>query len=128
MIVDASALLALLLREPSAERIVDALDGAPWAAIGAPTLTEAAIVAEARGLPPTAVAALLVEAEIEVLPYTHEHATVAAWAYRRFGRGRHRAGLNFGDCMAYAMAKVADAPLLYVGDDFPHTDVVPAIR
>lgn len=126
MIVDASALLALLLREPSAERVVDALDGAPWAAIGAPTLTEAAIVAEARGVPPTALPALLATAEIDVLPYTHEHATVAAWAYRTYGRGRHPAALNLGDCMAYAMAKVADAPLLFVGDDFPRTDVTPA--
>lgn len=127
MIVDASALIALLLREPAAPRIAAALAQSPWAAVGAPTLTEAAIVAAARDVPPTALPALLVEAGIDVLPYTHEHATVAMHAYRAYGRGRHPAGLNFGDCMAYAMAKVADAPLLFVGDDFPRTDLRPAL-
>ncbi len=127
MIVDSSALIALLLREPSAPAIASALGGAPWAAIGAPTLTEAAIVAAARGVPPTALPALLVEAGIDVLPYTHEHATVAAQAFRTYGRGRHAAGLNFGDSMVYAIAKVADAPLLFVGDDFPLTDLRAAL-
>lgn len=127
MIVDASALVALLLREPAAPRIAVALAEAPWAAVGAPTLTEAAIVAAARGVPPTALPALLVEAGIDVLPYTHEHATVAAHAYRVYGRSRHPAGLNFGDCMVYAMAKVADAPLLFVGEDFPKTDLRAAL-
>lgn len=127
MIVDASAIVALVLREPGWERLVDAIDRAESVAIGAPTMTEASIVLAAKGVPPTVLPALLAEVEIEVVPYTRDHAHVAATAYRRFGRGRHPAALNFGDCMSYATAALARAPMLFVGDDVGRTDLTPAL-
>jgi ribonuclease VapC len=71
----------------------------------------------------TLLARFLQEADVEVVAFTAEHWTVAADAYLAYGQGRHRAGLNFGDCMAYAVAKLAGAPLLFLGDDFPATDL-----
>lgn len=127
MIVDASAIVALVLREPGWERLVDAIDRAESVAIGAPTMTEASIVLAAKGVPPTVLPALLAEVEMEVVPYTRDHAHVAATAYRRFGRGRHPAALNVGDCMSYAVASLARAPILFVGDDFGRTDLTPAL-
>ena len=123
MIVDASALVAIVLREDGWKRLLAALDAAEEVAIGAPTLTETAIVLEAKGVAPTVLPAVLDAAGIAVLPYTHDHARLAAQAFRRFGRGRHPASLNFGDCISYAVADAASAPLLYVGDDFARTDV-----
>jgi ribonuclease VapC len=128
VIVDASALVALLLQEPGWERIADALTAHDQVAIGAPTLTEAAIVLHAKNAPPTLLPALLRHARIEVLPFTEHHANLAAEAYATYGRGRHAASLNFGDCMTYAVASAARAPLLYVGDDFARTDLEPALR
>ncbi len=127
MIVDASALIALVLREPGWERLVGALDAAPYVAIGAPTLAEALIVLTARDVPATVVPALLATADIQVLPFGDDHAYEAAAAYRRFGKGRHPASLNYGDCLAYAVARLADAPLLNVGDDFARTDARAAL-
>jgi ribonuclease VapC len=128
VIVDASALVALLLREPGWERIADALTAHAVVAIGAPTLTETAIVLHAKGAPPSLLPALLQRAGIEVVPFTEHHATLAADAYATYGRGRHAASLNFGDCMTYAVARAAHAPLLFVGDDFARTDLEPALR
>ena len=68
------------------------------------------------------------ESRMEILPFTEAHALRARQAWRDFGRSRHKARLNFGDCIAYATAKEASAPLLFKGDDFPHTDIVPALR
>jgi len=117
VIVDASAIVALVLREPGWERLVDAIDRVASVAIGAPTVTEASIVLAAKGVPPTVLPALLAEVEMEVVPYTRDHAHVAATAYRRFGRGRH----------PYAAASLARAPILFVGDDFGRTDLTPAL-
>lgn len=128
MIVDASALVALLLREPGWARIADALAGTAHAAIGAPTITEAALVLQAKGAPPSLLPALLQRTGIEVIPFTQHHATVAADAYATYGRGRHPASLNYGDCMAHAVARLAQAPLLFVGDDFSRTDLEPALE
>ena len=127
MIVDSSALIALLHREQGWERIAAALASGAPVAIGAPTLTETAIVLAARQLPPTLLPALLQRAAIRVVPFGEEHAHVAADAYARFGRGRHRASLNYGDCMTYAVASLARRPLLFVGDDFGHTDIEPVL-
>ena len=127
MIVDAGALVALLLREPGWERIADALTAHADVAIGAPTLTETAIVLHAKGAPPSLLPALLQRAGIEVVTFTEHHATLAADAYATYGRGRHAASLNFGDCMTYAVARAAHAPLLFVGDDFARTDLEPAL-
>lgn len=127
MIVDSSALISLLLRERGWERIADALAGHSHAAIGAPTLAETAIVLHAKGAPASLLPALLQRTGIEVVPFTQHHALLAADAYATYGRGRHVASLNYGDCMTYAVARLAQAPLLFVGNDFAQTDLVPAL-
>lgn len=126
MILDTSALVAIVLREPEAERLLERMRSAPDVAIGAATLLETGIVLsarlqdDARGM----IARLLQESGIAVLPVTEAHFGVAMDAWLRFGTGRHPAALNFGDCLSYAMAVVAGEPLLCVGDDFPQTDCV----
>ncbi len=129
MIVDSSAILALVFREPGHRRILEAVAEAPWIGIGAPTLAETGIVLSARiGGDARATLALLVEQmDLAVLPFEAVHARAAREAFARYGRGRHAANLNFGDCLTYAVAKVANQPLLFVGDDFAKTDLVSAL-
>jgi len=125
MILDSSALVAIVLREPEQDRILERMDAAARLSIGAPTLVETAIVlsarlaADARGL----VSRLLIEGNIAVVPFTDAHFGVALTAWLRYGRGRHPARLNYGDCLAYATAHVAREPLLFTGQDFARTDV-----
>lgn len=128
MILDSSAMVAVMLREPGWERLVDALASAPSCAVGAPTLAETGIVLTAKMGPRAHVALsrLLQEADIGVVPFTEEHWRAAVDAWRRYGKGRHAASLNFGDCLAYAVATLADQPLLFVGNDFTKTDIVAA--
>lgn len=125
MIVDSSALVALVLHESNRELILDALAKAPWVGIGAPTLAETGIVLEARlGFEARPLVAMLSEQlDLEIVPFGSAHAREAREAFRRFGRGRHPARLNFGDCLTYAVAKVAGQPLLFVGNDFTQTDL-----
>lgn len=125
MIVDSSAIIAILLKEPGYERLRDRLATSEQASIGAPTVLESSMVLSARlgRAGKTLLARFLHEAEIEVVEFTADHWTVAADAFIAFGKGRHRAGLNFGDCMTYAVAKLAGQPLLCLGDDFPATDL-----
>ena len=126
MILDSSALVAIVLQEPEAKSLLDRMCEAPHVAIGAATLLETGIVLsarlndDARGL----LARLLQESGIAVLHVTEAHFGVATDAWLRFGKGRHPASLNFGDCLSYAMAVVAGEPLLAVGDDFAQTDCV----
>jgi len=129
MIVDSSALLALIFREAAADRIEEALASAEELAMGAPTFAETAMVLASRlGEDSRALLALLVdELDLLVIPFTAAHGREAREAFMRFGRGRHPAALNFGDCLCYAVAKLADQPLLFVGDDFRRTDVVAAL-
>lgn len=129
MIVDASALIAIVKAEPDAGAFVRALSEAPHVAIGAPTLLEASLVADGRGpIGSRRFDELIRAAELEVLPFTAQHAELARRAHRDFGRGSgHPAGLNFGDCMTYAVAAAADRPLLYKGGDFVHTDLRSAL-
>lgn len=125
MIVDTSALVALVLREPGHERIEAVLAAAEGTAIGAPALVELGIVLSVRlgrDARPV-VSRLLKEASIVVLPFTEAHHSAAMSAWLRFGKGRHPAALNYGDCLSYAAAKVAGQPLLCVGEDFRRTDV-----
>jgi ribonuclease VapC len=126
VIVDSSALLALVYREEPASRIEDAIMSADLVAVGAPTLAETTIVLATRmGEDARSVIALLTQQlDLVVVPFTLEHAQAAREAHLRFGRGRHRAALNFGDCLCYAVAKLAAQPLLFVGDGFRHTDLV----
>ncbi len=125
MIVDTSALMAIVFREPGYEQILEAICQAPLVAAGSPTLCEAGIVLEAR----LGVAAagllerLLDELSIEEVAFGSVHWREAIDAYRRFGKGRHPAALNFGDCMTYAVASLTAEPLLCVGEDFPCTDL-----
>ena len=122
--VDTSALVTVVLGESDAERYLDGLQRSP-ARLSAVSLAEAAIVVEARQGPDAARdLELLVDATIDTIvsvDVDHARAAVAGW--RRFGKGRHPAGLNFGDCFSYAVARLGDIPLLYKGDDFAQTDL-----
>lgn len=126
--VDSSALVAVVLGEHDAERFLAELQGHP-ARLSCVSLAEAAIVVEARQGPDAARDLnLLVDAAIdELVAVDGEHVRAAVNGWRRFGKGRHRAGLNFGDCFAYAVARLGNVPLLFKGDDFSQTDVVAAI-
>ena len=128
MIIDTSALLAILLGEPDAGRYEDAIAAAWPRRMSAIALLEAAMVVESRGGARAGheLDVLLEKAAVELVPVTSEHANAARRAWRRFGKGNHRAALNFGDCFAYALAKTTGEPLLFKGKDFNHTDVEPA--
>lgn len=125
MILDSSAILAVLLRERGCETLVAKLAGARAAGVGAPTLTETGIVLTARlGSEARRVLALfLLESKLSIVPFGEVHWRAAVEAYDRYGKGRHAAGLNFGDCMTYATARLARQPLLCVGEDFSRTDL-----
>jgi ribonuclease VapC len=129
LIVDTSAVVAVIRREHGHSLLEDTLEAAPGIAIGAPTLFEAAMVLTIRLGEPgrLALSCFLKENGIALLPFDGSHAELAAEAFARYGKGRHPAGLNYGDCMTYATAKVADAPLLFIGDDFARTDLIPAL-
>ncbi|RPH33981.1 MAG: type II toxin-antitoxin system VapC family toxin [Chloroflexi bacterium] len=124
MIVDSSALIAIVLREPGWEALAEKLSTSP-AGTGAPTLAEAGIVLTAKLGPRgrSLLARVVQEARVAVIPFTDEHWPIAIDAYARFGKGRHAAGLNFGDCLTYAAARLANQPLIYVGEDFAKTDL-----
>jgi ribonuclease VapC len=125
VIVDSSAVIAILLKQPGSERLRDALAASEQAGIGAPTVVETSMELCARlgRAGKTLLTRFLEEAELEVVQFTAEHWTVAADAFIRYGKGRHRAALNFGDCTTYAVARLAGEPLLCLGDDFPSTDI-----
>ena len=125
MIVDTSALVAILFREPGYEDLIDVLREKGPSGIAAPTLVEAGIVASARLKEDASplLLALMTELDIAVVPFGEDHARTAVAAWLRFGKGRHTAALNFGDCISYAVSKLAKMPLLCVGADFKHTDL-----
>lgn len=129
MVIDSSALLAGLLGEPGADRYLQAIDAAPSRKISAGSVLELYLVLEDRlgGLGGDQLDLILLEAEIKVIPLDREQASIARRAFRRFGKGRHPARLNFGDCMSYALWKVTGEPLLFKGDGFTKTDVEPAL-
>lgn len=125
MIVDSSALLAILLKETGFEKPLGKLLDARAAGIAGPTLAETGIVLSSR-VGPRAWRLLTLfvgEAGLTVVPFSEEHARAAVDAFQRFGKGRHPAALNFGDCMSYATARMARQPLLCVGRDFARTDI-----
>jgi ribonuclease VapC len=126
VVLDSSVIVAIERREPGYEELIAAIDRTDDAVlIGAPTVLEAIIVLTARrGKDATPwVTGFLRSIDAEVIPFFAEHFEVAAAAFLRFGKGRHRAALNFGDCMTYAVARIATKPLLYTGDDFARTDL-----
>lgn len=125
MILDSSVIVAIALREPGHEELVDKLRSADTLGIGAPSLTEAGMVLSSRlGVEPQALLDRFLR-DFRVVPvvFGEQHWREALEAFRRFGKGRHPAALNFGDCLSYATARLADHPLLFVGDDFPKTDI-----
>ena len=128
MVVDASALAAIFFIEPDAPRFLRTLQETPYACMSAANFLEIAIVIDNRNEPEQMVDLdlFLAEAAVEVVPVTAGQARIARDAYRRFGKGNHPAGLNFGDCFAYALAKERDLPLLFKGADFALTDLRPA--
>ncbi|RIK37360.1 MAG: hypothetical protein DCC55_24585 [Chloroflexi bacterium] len=125
MVIDSSAILALLSNEPEAVRFAEVIAAADRRLMSAASLLETAIVIEARHGPAGSqkLDELIATAQILIEPVTIEQITVARLAYRTYGKGRHPAGLNFGDCFAYALAKLMDEPLLYKGNDFSQTDI-----
>ena len=125
MTLDSSALLAILLSEAGSLDLVDQILDAEVVRVGTPTLVEAAIVLGSRRGKPSAqqVEELVEELGATVVPFTAADWQVAVEAYDRYGRGRHPAGLNFGDCLAYATARTAGDALLFVGNDFSKTDI-----
>jgi ribonuclease VapC len=126
IVVDTSALMTVLLREPKAGVCLDALEIEDEIAISVGTLAELFVVAAGRGISGHA-ADLVERAEIDVIAVTEGAARRVGEAYARWGKGIHPANLNFGDCFAYALAKERGCPLLYVGDDFAKTDVKSAL-
>jgi ribonuclease VapC len=122
VIVDTSALIVLLRNEPEAEVFTDLLLGADETRISSGTLLETHIVASAHGSGDD-LAEILELVNAEVVPFDARQAELAVQAFMKFGKGRHAAGLNFGDCFAYALARAFDEPLLFKGNDFSKTDV-----
>ena len=126
MILDSSIIVALFFKEPGYESLQQKLVDAEVLAISAATLVETAIVlsarlkTDARG----SLARFIEENGVIVIPFTEGHYGIAVTAWLKYGKGRHPAALNFGDCLAYATAKAAEMPLLCVGDDFPQTDLM----
>ena len=128
MTLDSSALVAVLFTEPGYLDLVDQILEADQVRIGAPTLVEASLVYmhRLRAQTPAAVEAVIKELGVTIVPFGEAEWRVATDAFLKYGRGRHKAALNFGDCLAYASAASAGDTLLFVGGDFRKTDIAPA--
>ncbi|WP_267426691.1 type II toxin-antitoxin system VapC family toxin [Methylobacterium sp. GC_Met_2] len=122
IVIDTSALMAILLREPEAERCSAIIQREERLLMSAATLAEALIVSARRSIDDE-MNTLIEALAIEIVPVTAAAARRIAGLYRRWGKGSHPAGLNFGDCFAYHLAKEQDCPLLFVGRDFRQTDL-----
>ncbi len=129
MVLDSSALIAILLNEPEAEQMIEALQSEPKRLMSAANLLETSIVIEARKGPAGGreLSILLHRAKIEIVSMTEELSEVALDAWRRFGKGNHPAGLNYCDCCAYALALHMGEKLLFKGNDFPQTGITVAV-
>ena len=129
MIVDTSALLAILFREPDAHRYESAIASTPNCRMSVANALEASIVVESRGGAAAGLEldAFIEQAGIELAPVTVEQLTLSRQAWRRFGKSNHPAALNFGDCFAYALAEATKKPLLFKGNDFSKTGITSAL-
>lgn len=125
--VDSSVFVALINREPDAERLVVVLRSKRRRYMSAGNYLECAMVADGRFGGRAQLDGWLARERVEVTPVDLHLARIAADAFAQFGKGRHPAGLNFGDCFAYALAKSLNAPLLFKGDDFARTDIASAL-
>ncbi|SRR5581483_5733383 len=125
MVLDTSALIAIHTEAPGFRELFQKVDEAKTVLIGAPTVFETALVISSRSKADARLALShgLRQMRATIVPFTEEHYEAATTAFMRFGKGRHPAGLNFGDCMSYAVAVVSGLPLLYTGTDFSLTDV-----
>jgi len=126
MVIDISALIALLLGEPETADFVAAVAATPNRLISGPTYLETAVVMHVRSEleAQEKLDRLLSELSAEIVPFFYDHAGLALAAYRRYGKGSgHPAGLNFGDCFTHALAKLRDEPVLFKGNDFSRTDL-----
>jgi len=128
MILDTSALVSIQIEEPGFQTLFRKIEEAPHVRIGAPILFEAAMVLSGRTGTDARLSLIraLRKLGVEIVPFTEQHYEAAVSAFLRYGKGRHPAGLNFGDCMSYALAVVSEMPLLFTGDDFSKTDVLSA--
>lgn len=128
MVIDTSAVLAILKREEEQHQYTELIKQADVRLMSAGSLVEASMLAlSQRGVLGAAdLDRFLQEADIEIVPVTEDHARLAREGFDRFGKGRHPAGLNFGDCFTYALAKATGLPLLFKGNDFSQTDLKPA--
>jgi ribonuclease VapC len=129
MVIDTSALMALLLQENDAEALLDAAVRASVVHLSAASRLELGLVAESKrhGVEDTEVEQLLLGLRVEVVPFDQHQLHWALMGWRRFGKGRHPAALNLGDCFSYGLARALDAPLLFKGNDFGLTDVTVAL-
>jgi ribonuclease VapC len=129
VIVDSSALLTILFREPGFEVFLKAIVDARLCTISAASLVEVSIILESRGGDSIIRQwdAFFRSSRISVASFTEEQALIARQGFSDYGKGRHPAGLNFGDCFSYALAKALGEPLLFKGDDFRQTDIQPAL-
>lgn len=125
MIVDTSVVIAVIAKEPGYESLAKKLSDSDVLGIGTPTLTECGMVLSARfgALGRTLLTEFLEQFPVIEVPFTEAHWRMALTAFERFGKGRHPAGLNYGDCMSYAVARLAARPLLCIGNDFVRTDL-----
>jgi ribonuclease VapC len=129
MVIDSSAVLAILFAESDDAAFAEAIDADPRRMMSAVSVLEASIVVEARKGPAGGreLDLLLHRGRIDIVPFNAHQLELAREAYRRYGKGYHRAGLNFGDCCAYALASASGEPLLFKGDDFARTDIASAL-
>ena len=129
MILDTSAVIAILAYEPDADHYIHAISDSQQCRISAGNFVELGLVLESQFSVEVSQQcdALFRRAGIVIEPVTVDHAHAARQAFRDFGKGRHPAGLNFGDCFAYALSKAANEPLLFKGEDFNKTDVASAL-
>ena len=125
MVIDTSAILAVLLNDAQAPRIAQAIEAAPLRLLSAASLVEASIVIDSRKgeAGGRELDLMLYRAGIDVAAVDADQAEIARVAWRRFGKGRHAAALNYGDCFVYALAKSRRLPLLFIGADFSQTDI-----
>jgi ribonuclease VapC len=130
IVIDTSAVVAILRNEAGAKSFVEKIVDAERCFLSAVSFFEASMVMIGRGAPDLAneLDALVERAAIEIVPFDEELARDSRAAFTRFGKGRHPAGLNFGDCASYALAQARGLPLLYKGDEFAKTDVINALR
>jgi ribonuclease VapC len=128
MVIDSSALIAIVLGEPERRPFIEAIAAADVRLVAAPTMFEASIVALARSDARLRdLRAFCERGEVETVAFGPDHIDLALDAFRRYGKGRHPAALNMGDCFSYALAKATAEPLLFKGDDFSQTDIKRAV-